>query len=71
MIVIPDSIDFVNWSSTINIDMPSLEIPVTTTEDEWKSWALFLIEENKLTQVPLPYQFDNWRHWANYFVNNV
>jgi len=69
MIVIPEHIDFVTWSSTVQVDLPNIDVPVATSEEEWKSWALFLIEENELIQVPLPDQFDNWRDWADYFVN--
>lgn len=68
MIVTPDYINFVDWSSTLQVDLPDFEIPVAKSEDEWKSWALFLIEENKLIQIPLPDQFDNWRDWADFFV---
>jgi hypothetical protein len=69
MIVIPHEIDFVDWASTLVIDLPRLTIPVVSSVNEWKSWALFLLEENRLVNIPNPYQFSDWRDWANYFVS--
>ena len=69
MIVNPNGINFVDWASSLVIDLPDLDIPVINDEDEWKEWALFVIEENKLGQFPLPENFSNWREWANYLTN--
>jgi len=69
MIVNPNGINFVDWASSLVIDLPDLDIPVINDEDEWKQWALFVIEENKLGQFPLPENFSNWREWANYLTN--
>jgi hypothetical protein len=68
VIVIPDYISFVDWTSTLQVDLPNVEIPLANSENEWKTWVLFLIEENESIQIPLPDQFNNWRDWADCFV---
>lgn len=71
MIVIPHGIDFINWSCTLYDDLPYLNIPLASSEQEWKKWAETIILDNDLVNVPIPEIFDDWRNWAEFFVNNV
>lgn len=71
MIVIPHGIDFLNWTATLYIDLPNLNLPLATNESNWKEWAENMILDNELTNVPVPESFTSWRNWAEYFVNNV
>lgn len=71
MITIPYHISFVDWASTVQVDLPTIDVPVANSADDWKEWALFLIEENDLIQVPIPNNFKDWRDWADYFVNVI
>lgn len=71
MIVMPGYISFVDWAATLNVDLPSLTIPVITSEAEWKEWAQTLLLDNELVNIPLPINFDDWRIWAEFFINNV
>jgi hypothetical protein len=71
MIVIPQGIEFVEWSNTLYVDLPTLNLPLASDETHWKEWAETLILDNQLVDIPLPQNFDDWRNWAEYFVNNV
>lgn len=71
MIVIPTGIDFVKWANNLYIDLPSLNIPVIKSEDNWKEWGQRLIEENRLVNAPIPNNYNNWKIWAQFFINNV
>lgn len=71
MIVIPHTIAFIPWADSLFIDLPDLDIPKATSEDDWKRWARELININQLSSIPVPETFSNWREWAYYFVNNV
>jgi hypothetical protein len=70
MIVIPNNINFIDWTSTLEVDLPDLDIPLATSESKWKEWVLNFIDDNKLSQVPLPDKFNSWRDWADYFVTS-
>ena len=70
-IVSPRDIDFLTWAANLYIDLPNLNIPLTTSEENWKDWARTLLLENALVNVPLPDNFGDWQNWADYFVNNV
>lgn len=70
-IVSPQGIDFMTWAANLYIDLPNLNIPLATSEENWKEWARTLLLENVLVNVPLPDNFGNWQNWADYFVNNV
>lgn len=71
MIVIPVGIDFITWTCTLYDDLPHLNIPLATSEEDWKEWAETLIVDNDLVNFPLPENFKDWRNWAEYFVNIV
>lgn len=71
MITLPFYINFYEWANTLFVDLPTLNIPIPSTENEWQLWGERLIEENALTTVPLPSNFEDWRIWAAYFVQNV
>lgn len=71
MIVIPKGINFVEWSNTLYVDLPKLNLPLSSDEEHWKEWAETLILDNELINVPLPDSFDDWRIWAEFFINNV
>lgn len=70
-IVVPYGIDFVTWTNTLYDSLPQLNLPMATTEDEWKDWAESMILDNDLVDVPLPESFTSWQNWAEYFLNNV
>ena len=70
-IVVPYGIDFITWTCTLYDSLPQLNLPMATTEDEWKDWAESMILDNDLVNVPLPESFDSWQNWAEYFLNNV
>jgi hypothetical protein len=71
MITIPTGIDFVEWSNTLYVDLPKLNLPLARDESDWKEWAENLILDNELSNVPLPNNFSNWQIWAECFINNV
>jgi hypothetical protein len=70
-IVVPRGIDFLTWVGTLYADLPNLNIPFPTSEDDWKDWGESMLLENELVNIPLPENFNDWREWAEYFVNNV
>lgn len=71
MIVIPVGIGFLEWTSTLYVDLSNLNLPLPADEEHWKEWAESMILENELVNVPLPESFTDWRNWAEFFVNNV
>ena len=71
MIVIPIEIDFVSWASTLFIDLPTLDLPIARSEDNWKSWARETININQLAGAPSPQYYSDWRNWAYDFTNIV
>ncbi len=71
MIVIPTGITFFDWTSSLYTDLPRLNLPLASEEENWKEWAETMILDNELDNVPIPENFSDWRNWAEYFVNNV
>lgn len=70
-IVVPIGLDFLTWANSLYESLPQLNLPMATSEDEWKDWAESLILDNDLVNVPLPESFTSWQNWAEYFLNNV
>jgi hypothetical protein len=71
MIIIPKNISYNEWANNLYIDLPSLNIPLAESEENWKEWAQRLIDINQLVNVPLPNIFPTWNIWAEYFVISV
>lgn len=70
-LVLPTEIDFMDWSRSLYIDLPHLQIPLALSEDAWKEWAVLLCDLNQLSpNIPIPYTYDDWREWAHYFLQN-
>lgn len=71
MIVTPEYISFDQWSRSLFIDLPGLNIPQPISEELWKDWGNRLIEENDLVLVPITNNYENWQKWAVDFVKTV
>lgn len=77
IITLPTDIEFKEWASQINIDLPNLSIPLAPDDPIfWKEWAEQVINSNGLNNVPVPTDTvytdpEDWREWAAYFINSI
>lgn len=75
IVTLPLNIDFKHWSNQIIIDLPTLNIPLSSGFTNWQDWAFALLANNaSLTKFPLPvktiYSTDaSWKDWAIVFVD--
>lgn len=64
--MIPRYANLSNWAASLIVDFPKDNIPVLTSEDEWKLWGNLLAEENSFSQneVPNTSGYSDWNSWA-------
>ena len=68
---------FESWSAQLRIDLPTYDIPISYTVDNWWEWASQFIKNNNLDSVtPLPTRLsypnkDDWRKWVLFVVSST
>jgi len=70
----PRYLDLPTWAATISADLaPFGQIPVTTSEGNWRAWAQLIrgIPAVAALNVPDPQWFPNWQSWAHQFNSAV
>lgn len=73
-VTLPIDIRFDEWVAQIRQDLTHLTIPHQDGEENWKSWAQHLLQDNTLDNIPFPDDLsfteeEGWRRWATYFVD--
>lgn len=75
-ITLPVKIDFKTWASQIIVDLPQLDIPFPSGEEDWEDWAYSLINNSDDLDIPDPKYLnyktsEHWREWAEHYVVTI
>lgn len=62
----PDFIDFPRWAAQLAINYSGAEVPVATSDTDWREFAQHLLRRKPFNGYPLPdpTAFSDWRDWA-------
>lgn len=74
--VFPVGVTFERWVEAQIQTLPTIKVPLPSTEKYWHEWAAFLLFLNPSLQsrVPAPVRSlfpndDDWKKWGNFFLN--
>ncbi len=71
--LIPINISFVSWCNELRNSFPSQDIPIITSENQWRSFNNMLQSNRCFEDKFLPDigGYDNWREWASEFMLSI
>jgi len=73
MIIPNKNSSFSDFMASLIVDFPNENIPFFKNEEEWKSYASFLSQENSFAKngVPIPNGFKNRTDWELAFFQSM
>lgn len=71
--IIPVGINFKDWANQLRNSYPDQDLPIVSSEKDWKSFPSVLLSNRCFESKRIPYVggFDNWREWASEFLLSI
>lgn len=72
-VLIPVNITFVEWANQLRNSFPTQNIPIVSSENEWRNFPAML-QSNRCFEgdfIPYIVGFANWRDWASEFMLSI
>lgn len=71
--IIPVNMDFKTWANQLRNSYPDQDLPIVSSEKEWKSFYNVLLSNRcfESKRIPQIGGFANWRDWASEFLLSI